>query len=137
MAVFIPDASVSLAWCFSDEATPYTEALLDRLIDGEEVAVPSHWPLEILNGIIQARRKGRVSESTVQQFLASLLSFHIAIDAEPGFLRLDAIRDLAELHRLTSYDAAYLELAIRLNLPLATLDGALRRAAHAENVLLI
>jgi predicted nucleic acid-binding protein len=137
MAVFIPDASVSLAWCFSDEATPYTEAMLDRLIDGEEVAVPSHWPLEILNGIIQARRKGRVTESTVQQFLTSLLSFHIVLDAEHGFLRLNAIRDLAERHMLTSYDAAYLELSIRLNLPLATFDGALRRAAQAENVPLI
>ena len=52
MAAFIPDASVSLGWCFSDEATPYTESLLDRLTGGEEVAVPSHWPLEILNGVI-------------------------------------------------------------------------------------
>ena len=73
MAVFIPDASVSLGWCFADEATPYTEGLLDRLINGDEVAVPSHWPLEILNGIIQAKRKGRVTESTVQQFFTSLL----------------------------------------------------------------
>jgi predicted nucleic acid-binding protein len=137
MAVFIPDASVSLGWCFSDEATPYTEALLDRLIGGEEVAVPSHWPLEILNGVIQAKRKGRVAEPTVERFLSSLISFHIVVDAEHGFLRLSAIRELAERHRLTSYDAAYLELAIRLGLPLATLDGALQRAARAENVALI
>jgi predicted nucleic acid-binding protein len=137
MAVFIPDASVSLGWCFSDEATPYTEALLDRLIGGEEVAVPSHWPLEVLNGVIQARRKGRVTEQTVQWYFSSLVSFHIVIDAQPGFQRLIAIRELAERHRLTSYDAAYLELAMRLNLPLATLDEELRRAAQAENVPLI
>jgi len=137
MAAFIPDASVSLGWCFSDEATPYTESLLDRLTGGEEVAVPSHWPLEILNGIIHAKRKGRVTEQTVQWFLASLVSFHIVLDAGDGLLRFNAIRDLAERHRLTSYDAAYLELALRLNLPLATLDGALRKAAQAENVLLI
>jgi predicted nucleic acid-binding protein len=137
MAVFIPDASVSLGWCFSDEATPYTEALLDRLIGGEEAAVPSHWPLEVLNGVIQARRKGRVNEQTVQWYFSSLASFHIVIDAGPGFQRLIAIRELAERHRLTSYDAAYLELAMRLNLPLATLDGELRRAAQAENVPLI
>jgi len=114
MAVFIPDASVSLGGCFADEATPYTEALLDRLIDGEEVAVPSHWPLEILNGVIQANRRGRVTEETVNRFLSSLVSFHIVVDAEPGFLRLNAIRDLAVRHRLTSYDAAYVELALRL-----------------------
>jgi predicted nucleic acid-binding protein len=134
MAAFIPDASVSLAWCFSDEITPYTEALLDRLIDGEEVAVPSHWPLEILNGVIQAQRKGRVAEPAIQKFFTSLFSFHIVFDAEFSFLRLDAIRGLAEHHRLTSYDAPYLELALRLSLPLATLDGALRRAVQAENV---
>jgi predicted nucleic acid-binding protein len=137
MAVFIPDASVSLGGCFSDEDTPYTEALLDRLVDGEEVAVPPHWPLEILNGVIQAKRKGRVSEPAAQSFFASLFSFHIVIDAENGFLRLDAIRGLAERHRLTSYDAAYLELAMRLRLPLATLDEELRKAAQAENVPLI
>ena len=137
MAVFVPDASVSLGWCFSDEATPYTDALLDRLIAGEEVAVPSHWPLEILNGVIQAKRKGRVTEQTVEGFLSSLISFQIVVDAEQGFLRLRAIRELAERHQLTSYDAAYLELAIRLGLPLATLDGALQRAARAENVALI
>jgi len=137
MAVFIPDASVSLGWCFSDEATSYTEALLDRLIDGEEAAVPSHWPLEILNGVLLAKRKGRVKEQGIQRFISSLTSFHIAVDAERGLLQLNAIRDLADRHRLTSYDAAYLELAIRLSLPLATLDRALRKAAQAEGIPLI
>jgi predicted nucleic acid-binding protein len=137
MAVFIPDASVSLGWCFSDEATPCTEALLDRLINGEEAAVPPHWPLEILNGVIQAKRKGRVAEPAVQRFFSSLVSFHIVVDPERSFLELVAVRDLAERHGLTSYDAAYLELAIRLNLPLATLDADLRKAALAEGVPLV
>jgi predicted nucleic acid-binding protein len=137
MAVFIPDASVSLGWCFSDEATPYTESLLDRLVQNEEVAVPSHWPLEILNGIIQAKRRGRVTEEAIETFIASLASFQIVVDLDRSILRLSAIRDLADKHRLTSYDAAYLELAIRLNLPLATLDGALRKAASAERVPLL
>ena len=137
MAVFIPGASVSLAWCFADEATPYTEALLNRLANGEEVAVPLHWLLEILNGVIRAKRKGRVTDPIVQGFLSSLLSFQIAVDGESGFVLLNAIRDLAERYGLTSYDAAYLELAIRLKLPLATLDSDLRKAAQAENVSLI
>lgn len=102
MAVFIPDASVSLGRCFSDEATPYTEALLDRLIGGDEVAVPSHWPLEVLNGVIQAKRKGRVTEQTVQLYFSSLASFHIVIDTGPDFQRSIVIRELAERHRLTS-----------------------------------
>jgi predicted nucleic acid-binding protein len=133
MAVFVADASVSLAWCFADEATPYTEALLDRLIAGEEVAVPSHWPLEVLNGLIQAKRRARVTEDIILRFPSSLLSFQIVIDAEPALSRLSAIREIAERNRLTSYDAAYLKLAIRLNLPLATLDRALQAAAKAEN----
>ena len=137
MADFIPDASVSLAWCFADEATPYSEGLLGRLIAGEEAAVPPHWPLEILNGVLQGKRRGRVAEPDVQKLFTSLISFHIVLDAEHGFARLDAIRELAERHRLTSYDGAYLELAMRLGLPLATLDGDLRKAAQAEKVPLI
>ena len=137
MAVFVVDASVSLAWAFADEATEHTENLLDRLTAGEEVAVPSHWPLEVLNGLIQAKKKNRISEQSVQAFLASLTSFQIAVDAERGYLRLLAIRELAERQRLTAYDAAYLELALRLNLPLATLDSDLRKAASAEHVPLL
>lgn len=98
MAVFVSDASVSLAWCFADEATPYAEALLDRVTHGEEIAVPPHWPLEVLNGVIQAQRRGRVAEDAVQKFLASLVSFHIVIDAEYSLLHLLSIRDLAEKH---------------------------------------
>jgi len=136
MAVFVVDASISLAWAFADEATEHTESLLARLTAGEEVAVPSHWPLEVLNGLIQAKKKNRISEQGVQSFLASLTSFQIVVDAERGYLYLRAIRDLAERHGLTSYDAAYLELALRLSLPLATLDAALRRAA-TEHVPLV
>jgi len=137
MAVFVPDASVSLVWCFADEATPYTEALLDRLIGGEEGAVPPHWPLEILNGLIQAKRRGRVADPIVRKFVSRLISFRIVVDSDSGLSHLNAIQELAERHRLTSYDAAYLELAIRLRLPLATFDGALRQAALAENVPLL
>ena len=137
MAVFAVDASLSLGWAFSDEATEYTEGLLDRLAAGEEVAVPSHWPLEVLNGLIQAKKRRRISEEGVQSFIASLASFQIVIDAERDYLHLHSIRDLAERHGLTSYDAAYLELAIRLSLPMATLDTALRKASAAEHVPLV
>ncbi len=137
MARFIADASVVLAWRFADEATPFTEALLDRMAQGEETAVPANWPLEILNGLIQGKRKGRVSEMEIQRFIADLSSFHIVIDSDNSFSRLAFIRHLAERNQLTSYDAAYLELAKRLGLPLASLDQDLVRAAEAEGVAVI
>jgi len=137
MAVFIPDASVALAWRFADEATPYTESLLDRLAKGEEVAVPSNWPLEVINGLIQAKRKARVSEIEIQRFIADLSSFYIVVDADHSFSRLGAVRDIAERHGLTSYDAAYIELAMRLNLPLASLDLDLLAAAKTAGLVVI
>jgi predicted nucleic acid-binding protein len=107
------------------------------LAAGEEVAVPSHWPLEVLNGLIQAKKRQRISEEGVQSFIANLTSFQIVVDTERGYLHLRTIRDLAERQGLTSYDSAYLELALRLSLPLATLDANLRRAALAERVPLL
>lgn len=137
MAVFVLDASIALAWCFTDETSSYTESVLDRLIAGSEAAVPSHWMVEVANGIIQGKRKGRVTEHAVQRFLADLSSFHIDIDADSTYSHLNAIREIAERRGLTSYDAAYLELALRLRLPLASLDSGLRVAARAENVFLL
>jgi predicted nucleic acid-binding protein len=137
MTTFIPDASVTLGWCFGDEKTAYTESLLDRLIEGDEAFVPPHWPLEVLNGIIQGSRHKRIEEPKAQSFLSELLAFHIFIDQFQDLSRLHSIRILAEKHRLTAYDAAYLELAMRKELPLATLDGDLIRAARAEKVLLV
>jgi predicted nucleic acid-binding protein len=134
MATFVPDASVTLAWCFADETTPFTEALLDRLAQGEEAAVPTNWPLEVLNGLIQGQRRGRASEVETRRFIADLSSFHIVVDADNSFSRLASIRDLAERNQLTSYDAAYLELARRLGLPLASLDQDLVKAAQAEGM---
>ena len=131
---FVPDASVTLPWCFEDERTPYTEALLDRLIEGEAVIVPSHWPVEVLNTLVQAKKRGRVEEEGIQGFLRDLSSFHILVDEERGLALWERVRYLAEVHHLTAYDAAYLELAQRTGLPLATLDRELKNAAHAEHV---
>ncbi len=137
MPAFVPDASVTLPWCFGDERTSYTEALLDRLIEGEEVIVPSHWPAEILNSLVQAKKRGRVPEEKVQGFLRDLSSFHILIDNERSLTVWERVRSLAETHRLTAYDAAYLELAQRTSVPLATLDRDLQKAVRAEKVPLL
>jgi predicted nucleic acid-binding protein len=137
MPAFVADASLCLAWCFPGEDTPATESLLRRAESGEEIAVPAHWPVEVLNAVIQGQKRGRVSEVFATGFLARLFSFALAIDDSGDLSRLKSVRDLAERHKLTAYDAAYLELALRLGLPLATLDGDLQKSARAENIPLL
>ena len=128
---FVIDASATLPWRFADESTPWSEALLDRVEAGEEVLVPAHWPLEVLNGLLVARRKGRVSDAQVIEFIEDLAALPIRVVPAADPAQWPAILSLAEQHRLTAYDAAYLDLARRTNLPLATLDDDLRKAAVA------
>lgn len=136
-AVFVLDASVTLPWCFEDERTSFTESLLNRIRTHETAMVPSHWPAEILNSLVQAKKRGRVVEDILQRFLKDLNSFPILIDDERSLIVWERIRALSETHRLTAYDAAYLELAQRNALPLATLDQDLQRAARAQKVPLL
>jgi predicted nucleic acid-binding protein len=137
MTRFVLDASLALAWCFADEATSYTESLLDRMKNGDRAIVPPHWPVEILNVLIHAKRKKRITDEKIEDFLQRLTSFDISVDAVRSFPLLKATRQLADAHRLTSYDAVYLELALRFGLPLASLDGDLRKAAQAEGVQMV
>jgi predicted nucleic acid-binding protein len=137
MSGFITDACVTLAWCFADEATPFTDGLLDCLAEGEGVTVPPHWPTEVLNGLLKAQRRGRITETETQYFLKNLYSFNISVDSGRGLSLLDGIRRLAVRHSLTSYDAAYLDQALRSHLPLATLDGAQLKAAAMEGVAIV
>jgi hypothetical protein len=72
---FVIDASATLPWRFEDEATPWTEALLDRVLKGEDVIAPSHWPLEVANGLLIALRRGRVTSEQIQEFVDDLAAF--------------------------------------------------------------
>ena len=101
MSEFVADASICLAWCFPDEASTATEALLDRLVQGEEISVPSHWQLEVLNAVIQGEKRGRISEPMATGFLARLLSFRIDVDGRQELSHLEKLRELAQRHRLT------------------------------------
>ena len=101
---------------------------------GEALLVPPHWPTEVSNGVLRAKRRGRVTESEVVYFLSNLRSFNVAIYIWEDLSLLHDVRRLAERHNLTAYDAAYLELAIRARLPLASLDATLITAATIENV---
>jgi predicted nucleic acid-binding protein len=133
MPGFVPDASVTLAWCFEDEATPATDALLRNLKETLQASVPPHWLAEVTNGLLTAVRKGRIDDVKARRFLNDLAALPISIDPA-AVPTCGSVLDLAQHHKLTAYDAAYLELAIRRNFSLATTDEALRRAAEKTGV---
>lgn len=127
----VVDASVSAAWFLPDEATPFTEAALTATAGGE-VWVPALWWLEIGNLLLSAQRRKRIDAAKRLELVAAAEGLRLRVDREPVSLR--SIDTLAERHGLTSYDAAYLELARRRGLPLATLDKALLDALLAAGV---
>jgi predicted nucleic acid-binding protein len=137
MPGFVLDASVTLPWRFEDEATASTDALLDRIQRGEEAVVPAHWPLEVVNALLIAHRRGRVTAEQIAEFIEDLGALPIRIEPPAGPGNWSVIVALAGQYRLTAYDAAYLDLARRTGLPLATLDDDLRKAARSEGAALV
>ena len=136
MTAFVLDASIALAWCFEDEATPTTAALLDKLED-ETAVVPAIWPLELGNILAGAERRGRLTPTRVSEFLALIGGLDIEIDDETAARALRETLTLARAESLTTYDASYLELAIRLGLPLATKDNQLSRISARLGITVI
>jgi predicted nucleic acid-binding protein len=134
------DASVASRWLSkdgSDSDIAYANAILERLISPSERAyVPCHWSLEIANVALRGERMGYIEGNMVELFLELLEDINFQIDLEASTRALTDLSDTARLYRLTPYDAAYLELAIRLALPLATLDKDLRRAAEKAGIAL-
>lgn len=127
------DASVSLAWLFEDEATPAIDALF-REVAGLGAFVPGLWRLEIANGLRMSVRRRRVAATYVATALSRFSALPILIDPETNDHAWSATLHLADSYRLTPYDAAYLELAQRRRLPLASLDESLRDAATKAGV---
>ena len=130
------DSSATLAWAYADETTAAIREVFERLGEGG-AWVPSIWRLEVANVLEMGVRRGRYDAAFRDAMLADLALLPISLDAETDRQAWGATLRLAERHRLTLYDAAYLELAQRRGLPLATLDGDLRTAASAENVILL
>lgn len=128
--VLVVDASVVLGWYFPDELTPTTEAAR-RHVAAMGGAVPVFWWFEIRNVLVVGERWGRVDATQTAQILAQLEALPIHLDRNPNG---SSTLTLARAHRLTFYDAGYLELARRLDAPLATLDQALATAARAAHV---
>jgi len=130
---FVVDNSIALAWCFIDEQTDGIMALLDRVTQTGAVAPPL-WPIEALNGLRSAERRKRIDAARRQRLADFLRALPITIDDEMVSRIWDTTARLAASHELTLYDAIYLELAIRLDLPLATADGPLISAAMRVGV---
>jgi len=133
---FILDASIALAWCFVDESTPVTVTLLEKL-EVEQAHVPELWPLEVGNILINAYRRKRISYAKISEFLSLLENLDIQIDKETSLRSFTEILSLAHSEKLTTYDAAYLELAMRLGFSLATKDNQLAKAATKLGVKVI
>ena len=132
---FVLDGSVTLVWGFADEDDDYAAAILDKMPD-LQAHVPGLWPLEVANALLVGERRGRTTSAKAAHFLALLGTFPIAVDDETVARTWVETIHLARAHNLSAYDAAYLELAMRLGLPLATLDAKLKSAANAVGVLL-
>jgi predicted nucleic acid-binding protein len=139
MAQFVLDASVAISWCFPGdptENTPYSRAILRRLAVDDAV-VPEIWPFEIANSIfVSFNRRNRINEQQVREYLDLLKALPIRVDAQDLWANVD-LESMARRRNLAAYDTAYLRLAQRTNLAIATSDGPLREAAVAEGVAVI
>lgn len=131
--VFVVDASITTCWLMPDESHARATVAFERLNDSDAVA-PALWWFEARNGMVINERRGRISSIQLERACEFLNRLSVEIDREPDD---KAILALARRHRLTVYDAAYLDVALRRSAPLATLDEALARAAVAEGVALV
>ena len=131
------DASVAVAWCFEDETTAYTENVLNLLAGGNEALAPALWPYEVANGLAVAERRKRTTWVKITPFLERLIGLPISVVADDRTQVLGRVLPTARQQNLAVYDAAYLELALREALPLATLDADLRKAAQGLGIKIV
>ena len=125
---FVVDASIAVAWCFEDQSSPAVDALLDRVRDAGAI-VPSLWHLELANVLLMAERRGKITGADAAVRLELVSALPVTVDHATAARAWREILTLARAQELTAYDAAYLELAVRRNCPLATRDKALKDAA--------
>lgn len=134
MSRFVLDCSVTMAWCFDDEADVYAERILEALSRGSAV-VPSLWSYEVVNVLLVAERRRRLRPDERARFLALLAASPIEVDPPMGFDRVSTLFAIARQHRLSAYDAAYLDVALRERVPLATRSRTARgRACGGDRV---
>ncbi|MCA9415364.1 MAG: type II toxin-antitoxin system VapC family toxin [Candidatus Omnitrophica bacterium] len=120
-----------MSWCFEDESSEYADKVLESLENCEAV-VPSIWPLEVGNVLLVAERRNRIDEASSTHFLEILNALPIQVEPEPPDRIFTRILSLARKHEMSTYDASYLDLALRLDVQIATLDESLRRTTKKE-----
>jgi predicted nucleic acid-binding protein len=128
------DASVTLSWCFPEEQTHMSVNVLDRLKAGEQALVPAFWAVEVLNTLLVGERKGRITAEQTGVFLDTLRILNPSLDYASLEQVAGPVQIICRDHRLTPYDALYIELALRSGCPLATLDQPQRRAASSLGI---
>lgn len=133
MPPLVVDASVALAWGLPDEISPYADAVL-VVAEQEGLRVPEIWSREIANGLALAYIRKRITPSDEKVFLAAMSHLAIAVETSSPLTILEEGTAAAVRFGLTAYDAAYLDLALRESLRLATLDDQMRRAAEKFGV---
>jgi predicted nucleic acid-binding protein len=132
---FVLDNSITMRWCFDSGAHEYADKILDHLETEQGTAfVPVLWRYEVSSVLSRAQNRGLLAAQKVQEFLEDLAALSITVDTDGVSRILSDVHQIAIRYRLTSYDAAYLELALRRNLPLATLDEELRTACQASGL---
>lgn len=132
---FVLDCSVAISWCLVDENNAYANAVWTLLLENDAV-VPSIWWLEIVNVLLVAERRGRMTQDNADEALARLRALTLIIDTNTTQESIDSTLELARRYNLAAYDAAYLELAMREELLLATIDNRLAEAARRCGVFL-
>lgn len=135
-ASFVVDCSLTMAWLFNDEATSHTTKLLSRL-EAETALVPALWHLEVTNVLAIAERQKRITPDESDAFISELVKLDIEVEHEAATRAFDHLLPLCRKHQRTSYDAAYLDLALRRKLPFATLDEPLRKVAKKLGIKLL
>ena len=138
----ILDASLTLAWCSKDESTAHTNAVLEHVATRGAV-VPTLWVYEVANGLVSGLRRSppRIQDGDIERFLQALSAMPIEVAPAATIATCKSVLKLAAKHSISAYDAAYLDLALQLGLPIGTLDGTgrrhgLKQAAEATGVLL-
>ena len=131
---FVVDASVGFAWVYPSQASAETDVLLEDVEAGATVVVPALWFLEIANGLLAAQRRKLLTGPERKSALEMLSALCVTIDEDSGHAAFHKTSTLAEKHGLSAYDAAYVEVALRRQLPLGSRDRALRNAAKRSGI---
>ncbi len=130
---FVVDNSVVMSWCFKDENNHYADIVLNKLMEASAI-VPTIWPLEVVNVLLVAERKKRLTQSDSIRFITLLNQLPIFVEHEQASRMMKELLALARTGNLSSYDASYLDLAMKNGCPIATLDKKLIEAAKKIDV---